>query len=86
MVLVRQRTQLKNRIHATLAKYGLRPPGFSDMFGVGGRQALAQLLPQLPAQTAEVTESKSVSPRSSTTTTTLSCCAHCPEWVPFSPW
>lgn len=57
MVLVRQRTQLKNRIHATLAKYGLRPAGFSDIFGVGGRQALTQVLPQLPPHTAAVSAS-----------------------------
>jgi len=34
MVLVRQRTKLKNRIHANLAKYGLRTDGATDLFGV----------------------------------------------------
>ena len=37
MVLVRQRTQLKNRIHATLAKYALHDLEVSDFFGVRGR-------------------------------------------------
>ena len=37
MVLVRQRTQLKNRIHATLAKYALHDLEVSDLFGVRGR-------------------------------------------------
>ena len=34
MVLVRPRTQLKNRIHATLAKYALHDVEVSDLFGV----------------------------------------------------
>lgn len=51
MVLSRQRTQLKNRIHATLAKYGLSVEGVSDLFGKRGRQVLESLLPQLPAHT-----------------------------------
>jgi transposase len=37
MVLVRQRTPLKNRIHATLAKYALHDIEVSDLFGVRGR-------------------------------------------------
>jgi transposase len=41
MVLVRQRTQLKNRILATLGKYGLVVEGVSDAFGVRGRQVIA---------------------------------------------
>jgi hypothetical protein len=36
-VLVRQRTQLKNRVHATLAKYALAIPAVSDLFGRQGR-------------------------------------------------
>ena len=35
MVLVRERTKLKQRIHATLAKYGIHV-GASDLFGVKG--------------------------------------------------
>jgi len=38
MVLVRQRTQVKNRIHATLAKYALALP-CSDVFGKRGRRS-----------------------------------------------
>ena len=37
MVLSRQRTQLKNRVHATLAKYGYTVEGASDAFGKKGR-------------------------------------------------
>lgn len=54
MVLVGQRTQLKNRVHATLAKYGLQPPPVSDLFGKAGRRALATLMQQLPPNTAAV--------------------------------
>lgn len=55
MVLVGQRTQLKNRVHATLAKYGLPAPEVSDVFGVTGRRLLEELLEQLPPHSAEVT-------------------------------
>ncbi len=51
MVLVAQRTRLKNRLHATLAKYALTPTGVSDLFGRRGRQALQACLAQLPPQT-----------------------------------
>jgi transposase len=44
--LVRHRTALKNRIHATLLTFG-RPCPTADLFGVGGRQLLARL--ELPA-------------------------------------
>jgi transposase len=40
--LVKQRTALKNRVHALLAKEGLASP-FSDLFGRQGRQWLASL-------------------------------------------
>jgi transposase len=53
MVFSQQRTQLKNRVLATLAKYGLLVEGVSDAFGVGGRQQMAGLLPQLPPQTRQ---------------------------------
>jgi len=44
--LVRHRTALKNRVHATLLAFG-RPCPVSDLFGVGGRQLLERLgLPQ----------------------------------------
>ena len=54
IALVRQRTQLKNRIHATIAKYGLRVEGVSDMYGVKGRKELDKLIPLLPPHTQEV--------------------------------
>lgn len=55
MVLVRQRTQLKNRIHATLAKYALNVSGVSDLFGRRGRALLRERLAALPPQTSYAT-------------------------------
>ena len=55
MVLVAQRTQLKNRIHSTLDKYGLKVKA-SDLFGKKGRELLARKLPELPPNTRRVTE------------------------------
>jgi transposase len=52
MVFVRQRTQLKNRIHATLAKYALHDLEVSDLFGVRGRALLRERLELLPPHTA----------------------------------
>src|SRR6266511_545933 len=46
MHLVRHRTALKNRIHATLLAFG-RPCPTADLFGPGGRQLLGRL--ELPA-------------------------------------
>ncbi len=53
MVLVRQRTQLKNRVHATLAKYALAVEEVSD-FSVGGAEScsgnrLKELPPRPPS-------------------------------------
>lgn len=56
MVLVRQRTQLKNRIHATLAKYALTVSEVSDLFGRQGQGLLRERLQELPSQTAYATE------------------------------
>jgi transposase len=56
MVLVRQRTQLKNRIHATLAKYALHDVGVSDFFGARGRDLLRQRCELLPPHTAYATQ------------------------------
>jgi transposase len=56
MVLVRQRTKMKNRIHANLAKYGLKTGGVTDLFGVRGRRILAQCLEELPSQTRYATQ------------------------------
>jgi transposase len=52
MVVVQQRTRLKNRMHATLAKYGLTFPAVGDLFGRRGRQSLQESLPALPPHTA----------------------------------
>jgi len=56
MVLVRQKTQLKNRIQATLAKYGLAVEGVSDVFGKRGLELLRRQVPALPEQTRFATE------------------------------
>jgi transposase len=56
MVFIRQRTQLKNRLHATLAKYGLGCPGVSDLFGARSRTLLEQQLHRLPPETAYAAE------------------------------
>jgi len=56
MMLVGQRTQLKNRVHSTLAKYGLNLPEVSDLFGRAGRQALSRLMKQLPPNTVQATQ------------------------------
>lgn len=53
MVFSWQRTQLKNRVLATLAKYGLVVEDVSDAFGVRGRQQIAGLVPRLPPQTQQ---------------------------------
>ena len=53
MVLCRQRTQLKNRVHATLAKYGYTVEGASDAFGKKGRQIMAELMAKLPPHTEQ---------------------------------
>jgi transposase len=48
MVLSKQRTRLKNRIHATLAKYAISIEGASDLFGKRGREELQKSLGLLP--------------------------------------
>ncbi len=53
MVLSDQHTQLKNRIHATISKYGFKVDGISDAFGKQGRQILEGLLAKLPPHTGE---------------------------------
>jgi transposase len=55
MVLVRQRTQLKNRIHATLAKYALQCSEVTDLFGRRGLTMLRCRIEQLPPHTAYAT-------------------------------
>jgi transposase len=56
MILVRQRTRLKNRVHATLAKYALTIQGVSDIFGVRGRKLIAARMEELPEHTAFATQ------------------------------
>lgn len=56
IVLVRQRTQLKNRIGATLTKYGLVDHEYSDIFGVHGQEELKKLMKQLPHETQCVSQ------------------------------
>lgn len=58
MALVRVRTMLKNRIHASLAKYAIAIEEVSDLFGVGGRVLLKQHLGELPPQTRRSVESE----------------------------
>jgi transposase len=51
LALSAQRTRLKNRLQATLAKYGRRVDGYSDLFGVKARPSLVQQVSTLPLQT-----------------------------------
>jgi transposase len=51
MVLVSTRTRLKNRVHATLAKYAVTVSDVSDLFGKQGRAILTPKLAQLPPHT-----------------------------------
>lgn len=50
--LVRLRAQVKNRIHATLARHNIQVPG-TDLFGVEARLRLGARLPELPAHSRE---------------------------------
>lgn len=56
MVFVSIRTKLKNRIHATLAKYGIAIDEASDIFVGKGRQALLMVIRDLPTETARSVE------------------------------
>ncbi len=51
MVFGQQRTRLKNRVHATLAKYGLRVEGTQDAFAKKSREELEGCIAQLPEHT-----------------------------------
>lgn len=53
MVFSRQRTQLKNRVHATLSKYGYVVDEVSDAFGKRGRQIIEELSSKLPPHTKQ---------------------------------
>lgn len=54
MVMVQQRVRLKNRITATLAKYGLSLKDYSDAYGVGGQKELRKVFEELPDHTRAV--------------------------------
>jgi transposase len=56
MVFARHRTRLKNRILATLNKYGLNPTGFSDAFGRKARPVVEGLVAKLPPETQFASE------------------------------
>lgn len=58
MALVEVRTMLKNRIHATLAKYAIQIEEVSDLFGVRGRTLLENRLSELPPQTRRSVEAE----------------------------
>jgi len=51
MAIVGMRTKLKNRIHATLAKYNIVIEEVSDIFGVRGRELIDKRLVELPPET-----------------------------------
>jgi transposase len=51
LAMVHMRTALKNRIHATFAKYGINFEGESDLFGTRGRKKMEQRLGDLPPET-----------------------------------
>ena len=61
MVLVQQRTRLKNRIHATIAKHGVRIAAVSVLFGRRGRQLLPECLQALPPHSASISLASTVS-------------------------
>jgi len=56
LALVHMRTALKNRIHATFAKYGIHFEGESDLFGIRGRKKMEQKLSELPPETRHSVE------------------------------
>jgi hypothetical protein len=51
MTLVRIRTMLKSRIHATLSKYAIEIDEVSSIFGVAGRKLMGKRIRELPPQT-----------------------------------
>ena len=56
MYLVTVRSQLKNRIHATLAKYALRIGDVSDIFGKRARVVLYERVKEFPEHTRFTTQ------------------------------
>ena len=53
--LMRMRTRVKNRIHATLGRHNIQVPG-ADLFGVAARKQLGMRLPELPVHCREAVE------------------------------
>jgi transposase len=51
LFLVSMRTRIKNRLHATLAKYALRVEGVKDPFCKKGRLLLAEVVDRMPQHT-----------------------------------
>src|SRR5947209_5836296 len=51
LVMVASRTRLKNRLNATLAKYGVPPSEYSDAYGKSARAELEARIEPLPEQT-----------------------------------
>lgn len=56
MTFTHRRTGTKNRIHATLAKYGIRIEHTSDIFNNKGRAAIVEALSVLPEHTQFATQ------------------------------
>jgi len=56
ILLCQQRTRFKNRIHSALAKYALKPPHASDIFGVRSRPMIESLIQQLPMHASYTTQ------------------------------
>jgi hypothetical protein len=52
--LVRQRTRLRNQIHAVLARNPIEAP-VTDVFGQGGRRWLAEVFPRMSASRSTAT-------------------------------
>jgi transposase len=53
LVLVAIRTKLKNRIHATFAKYGITFDEVRDIFGTKGRRLMEAAMTRLPPETRQ---------------------------------
>jgi len=56
VVLVRQQTRWKNRLTATLAKYGVPASSYSDPYGKGARPELQARMERLPEQARWVSQ------------------------------
>ena len=56
MAIKQEKTRIKNRIHANLAKYHLELTGVSDVFGAKPRVLLLSRIAKLPAHTRYTTE------------------------------